>query len=81
MGQCAGLTDFEFAVARGTAIASAVSREILQNGATPYAMLYHDESGATSPEWRRFQRQFAGPAIAQTILRGKSKLRLKRAAE
>lgn len=56
-------------------------REIWENGATPYAMLYRDESGATSPEWRRFQRQFARPSIAQAILRGKSKLRLKGAAE
>jgi hypothetical protein len=32
-------------------------------GFLPMAMLYRDKSGQTSKEWRRFQRQWARPAI------------------
>lgn len=52
-------------------------REIWKFGATPYAMLYRDEEGKTSYEWRMFQRQFARPAIAHSILKGKSEIILK----
>lgn len=51
-------------------------REIWRYGATPYAMLYRDESGETSEEWRRFQRQFARPAISHSILKGKTSILL-----
>ena len=49
-------------------------REIWKYGATPYAMLYRDEKGETSHDWRMFQRQFARPAIAQSILKGKTNI-------
>ena len=52
-------------------------REIWKYGATPYAMLYRDERGETSLEWRMFQRQFTRPAIAHSILKGKSEIILK----
>lgn len=51
-------------------------REIWQYGATPFAMLYRDEKGDTSADWRKFQRQFARPAISHSILKGKSKVEI-----
>ena len=53
-------------------------REIWKYGATPYAMLYRDEKGETSHQWRIFQRQFARPAIAHSILKGKSNIEFER---
>lgn len=47
-------------------------REIWKYGATPFAMLYRDESGEQSHEWKLFQRQFAKPQIAHSILKGRS---------
>ena len=52
--------------------AEARMREIWQYGATPFAMLYRNESGTTSADWRKFQRQFARPAISHSILKGKT---------
>lgn len=37
--------------------------ETLQAGFTPMAMLYRDESGERDPEWRKFQRAWARPAM------------------
>ena len=53
-------------------------REIWKYGATPYAMLYRDEKGETSSQWRIFQRQFARPAIAHSILKRKSNIEFER---
>ena len=49
-------------------------REIWEYGATPFAMLYRDEKGKTTAEWRKFQRQFARPAISHSILKGKTEV-------
>ena len=49
-------------------------REIWHYGAMPYAMLYRDEIGNASREWRVFQRQFSRPAIAKSILENRSKI-------
>lgn len=37
--------------------------QIMGLGFLPFAMLFRDETGATSPEWRRFQREWAAPVI------------------
>ena len=50
-------------------------REIWSAGAMPCAMLYRDEKGQTDSQWRKFQRQFARPAIANSILKGKSEIK------
>lgn len=49
-------------------------REIWKYGAMPFAMLYRDESGQTNRAWKLFQRQFAKPQIARSILIHKSNL-------
>ena len=49
-------------------------REIWKYGATPYAMLYRDETGKTLRDWQVFQRQFARPAISHSILKGKTEI-------
>nr|DAL85794.1 MAG TPA: Elongator protein 3, MiaB family, Radical SAM [Caudoviricetes sp.] len=51
-------------------------REIWAAGAMPCAMLYRDAEGRTDTIWCKFQRQFARPAIAQSILTGKSEVLL-----
>jgi len=38
-------------------------RQVLALGITPMAMLYRDQQGEVSDEWRAFQRQWARPAI------------------
>jgi len=38
-------------------------REAMQAGFTPMAMLWKDESGNQDQEWRKFQREWARPAI------------------
>jgi hypothetical protein len=35
---------------------------VVRLGMCPMAMLYRDETGRTTPEWRRFQRAWARPA-------------------
>ena len=50
-------------------------------GATPYAMLYRDETGETSRDWQAFQRQFARPAISHSILKGKTEIQFPKAKE
>lgn len=50
-------------------------REIWQYGAMPYAMLYRDRYGETNSQWRKFQRLFARPAIARSILNGKTQIK------
>ena len=37
--------------------------ETMDAGFTPMAMLYRDVSGNTSLDWRKFQRQWARPAV------------------
>lgn len=49
-------------------------REIWKYGATPYAMLYKDETGGISRDWQAFQRQFTRPAISHSILKGKTEI-------
>lgn len=49
-------------------------REIWAYGATPYAMLYRDDKGETSHQWKMFQRQFARTAIAHSILKLKTNI-------
>lgn len=49
-------------------------REIWQYGAMPFAMLYRDDKGEGSNEWKLFQRQFAKPQIARSILTNKTKV-------
>ncbi len=51
-------------------------REIWKYGAFPYAMLFRDEKGETSHDWRTFQRLFTRPAISRSILTGKSEINL-----
>ena len=46
-------------------------REIWQYGAIPY----RDRHGETDPQWRKFQRLFARPAIARSILNGKTQIK------
>ena len=50
-------------------------REIWQYGAMPYAMLYRDRHGETNNQWRKFQRLFVRPAIARSILNGKTQIK------
>ena len=38
-------------------------RQTIEAGFTPMAMLYREQRGDTSREWRAFQRQWARPAI------------------
>lgn len=38
-------------------------KETLEVGFTPMAMLYRDKIGRRDPEWRKFQREWARPAI------------------
>jgi len=38
-------------------------KDVIAAGFTPMAMLYRDASGSTVPAWRRFQRQWARPAL------------------
>lgn len=38
-------------------------KETLDAGFTPMAMLWRDETGKRDPEWRKFQREWARPAI------------------
>ncbi|MDD3029803.1 MAG: hypothetical protein PHS57_05945 [Alphaproteobacteria bacterium] len=40
--------------------------DIIRAGFMPYAMLYRNESGAYSLEWRRFQREWLRPEIVAT---------------
>lgn len=62
-------------------------RQAWQAGFLPFAMLYRDEAGQTDPEWRKFQRLWARPAIVYRNLKKeavkqcltKRKSRLKRA--
>ena len=49
-------------------------REIWQYGAMPFAMLYRDDKGEVAHEWKLFQRQFAKPQIARSILKNKTKV-------
>ena len=44
-------------------LASGRLRQVLDLGVTPFAMLWRGETGATTVEWRQFQRQWARPAI------------------
>lgn len=37
--------------------------ETMEAGFTPMAMLWKDETGKQSPEWKKFQREWARPAI------------------
>lgn len=43
--------------------------ETIRAGFVPMAMLYRDKDGRTSAEWRRFQREWARPAIMASRLR------------
>jgi hypothetical protein len=47
-------------------------RETWDAGFVPYAMLYRDARGETSPEWRAFQRAWVRPQIALTTLGGRA---------
>lgn len=38
-------------------------RQVVALGLMPFAMLYRDKGGKTDPQWRRFQRTWARPAI------------------
>ncbi len=42
-------------------------RETLEYGFTPMAMLYRDKTGKTDPQWRRFQREWARPAVIHSM--------------
>ena len=42
-------------------------RDCMAAGFLPMAMLYRDKTGATMQEWRRFQRQWAHPAIISSV--------------
>jgi len=44
-------------------------RQTWQAGFMPFAMLYRDKDGNTDPEWRRFQREWARPAIVFSKLK------------
>lgn len=44
-------------------------RQAWQAGFLPFAMLYRDEAGNTDPEWRKFQRLWARPAIVYSNLK------------
>ena len=37
--------------------------DTIRAGFMPYAMLYRDKRGETSPEWRGFQREWCRPQI------------------
>jgi len=41
-------------------------QRMLELGIIPMAMLWRNDSGTTLPEWRRFQRLWARPAITTT---------------
>jgi len=41
----------------------------IQAGFMPYAMLYRDETGETSEDWRRFQREWLRPQIVGAKMR------------
>jgi hypothetical protein len=43
--------------------------ETMRAGFMPMAMLWRDEDGSAKPEWRRFQREWARPAIIAAKLR------------
>ena len=43
--------------------AEARLRQVMDLGMSPMAMLYRDDRGLVSPEWRQFQRSWARPAI------------------
>jgi hypothetical protein len=43
--------------------AEARMHQVLAAGYFPMAMLYRGRSGATDPDWRKFQRRWARPAI------------------
>lgn len=43
--------------------------QIIDIGMTPFAMLYRDDAGKTSSEWRKFQRQWARPTIIHSRLK------------
>lgn len=45
-------------------------RDCWSAGFFPYAMLYKNESGATDPAWRKFQRLWVRPAIIMSQLKG-----------
>jgi hypothetical protein len=47
---------------------------VVRLGLTPMAMLYRDELGKTTREWRRFQRAWARPAAIFAATRDKSYL-------
>lgn len=44
-------------------------RQAWQAGFLPFAMLYRDKAGNTDPEWRKFQRLWARPAIVYSNLK------------
>jgi len=49
----------------GDTLTAATSRLecVVDLGLTPMAMLYRDDTGQTTSDWRRFQRRWARPAI------------------
>jgi hypothetical protein len=47
-------------------------RECWEFGFTPFAMLYRGEDSKTDPAWRAFQRTFARPAAARSVLKGRT---------
>jgi len=42
-------------------------RQVVDAGFTPFAMLYRDKKGRRDPEWRKFQRVWARPAITHRV--------------
>ncbi|MEI6502828.1 MAG: hypothetical protein WCP21_17600, partial [Armatimonadota bacterium] len=44
-------------------------REAWAAGFFPFAMLYHDERGETTKDWRQFQRTWTRPQAVATMLR------------
>jgi hypothetical protein len=47
-------------------------KETLEVGFTPMAMLYRDEEGRRDPDWRKFQREWARPAIIHRLREGRA---------
>jgi hypothetical protein len=48
-------------------------RDCMAAGFMPMAMLYRDQAGKTSGEWRRLQKEWARPAIMSSKLKGATK--------
>jgi hypothetical protein len=44
--------------------------ETIDAGFVPMAMLYRDKAGAYDPVWKKWQRQWARPAIISSVVRG-----------